>query len=86
MIRAAVSFSKQDVVPAGEIVGEHIHMEPLIIHTHEIPDVGLIADGEAGDVHRRAELRCSGVGALGSFQLPDVGFEGLRDASRFPFS
>ena len=56
-------------------------MEPLAIHIHEIPGVGLGADGETGDVRRRAEeLQRSGVGAAGGFQLPRVGREGLGDA------
>ncbi len=56
-------------------------MEPLALHIHEVPGVGLGADGEAGDVRRRAEeLHRSGVGAAGGFQLPGVGREGLGDA------
>jgi len=41
-------------------------MEPLALHIHKVPSVGLGADGEAGDVRRRAEeLERSGVGAAG---------------------
>ena len=62
-------------------------MEPLAVHIHEVPGVGLAADGEAGDVRRPAqELQRSGVGPAGRFQLPDMGSEGLRDGSVFPFS
>ena len=56
-------------------------MEPLTIHIHEVPSVGLTADGEAWDVRRGAEeLQRSGVGPAGRFQLPGVGGEGLGDA------
>ena len=59
-------------------------MEPLAIHIHEVPGVGLAADGEAGDVRRPAqELQRSGVGPAGRFQLPGVGGEGLGDAGCF---
>ena len=61
-------------------------MEPLTIHIHEVPGVGLAADGEAGDVRRPAqELQRSGVGTAGRFQFPGVGGEGLGDVGCFPF-
>ena len=61
-------------------------MEPLAVHIHQIPGVGLAADGEAGDVRRPAqELHRSGVGAAGRFQFPGMGREGLSDAGCFPF-
>ena len=61
-------------------------MEPLAVHVHEVPGVGLAADGEAGDVRRPAqELHRSGVGTAGRFQFPGVGGEGLGDAGCFPF-
>ena len=62
-------------------------MEPLAVQIYEVPGVGLAADGEAGDIRRSAqELQRSGVGTAGCFQFPDMGSEGLRDGSVFPFS
>ena len=79
-----IGLDEQDAVPAGEVVGGHIHMEPAPLHVHEVSGVGLAADGEAGDVRRPAqELHCSGVGTAGRFQLPGMGGEGLGDAGCF---
>lgn len=68
ILPSLVVLGEQDAVPAEKVVGRHIHMELLPIHIHEVPGVGLAADGEAGDVSRGAqEIHRSGVGAVGRF-------------------
>ena len=32
-----VALGEQDAVPAGEVVGGHVHMEPPPVHIHEVP-------------------------------------------------